>query len=118
MAGQLRDLREICIETGDTLAAVEAVQILGNDLGVEHLGARLGGVAVGGSRTGRQQAAAVRVVVVDAGGLGVAAGHLADHAGKRVGRKRRTGVAIAHTLVHKAPERIKHGERIGPKPAR
>jgi nicotinamidase-related amidase len=28
------------------------------------------------------------------------------------------GVDYAYTLVHKAPERIKHGERIGPKPAR
>ena len=28
------------------------------------------------------------------------------------------GVNYAYTLVHKAPERIKHGERIGPKPAR
>lgn len=27
------------------------------------------------------------------------------------------GVDYAYTLVHKAPERIKHGERIGPKPA-
>jgi nicotinamidase-related amidase len=28
------------------------------------------------------------------------------------------GVDYAYTLVHKAPERVKHGERIGPKPAR
>jgi nicotinamidase-related amidase len=28
------------------------------------------------------------------------------------------GVDYAYTLVHKAPERYKHGERIGPKPAR
>jgi nicotinamidase-related amidase len=28
------------------------------------------------------------------------------------------GVDYAYTLVHKAPERFKHGERIGPKPAR
>jgi len=28
------------------------------------------------------------------------------------------GVDYAYTLVHKAPERVKHGERIGPKPAK
>lgn len=28
------------------------------------------------------------------------------------------GVDYAYTLVHKAPERVKHGERIGPRPAR
>jgi nicotinamidase-related amidase len=28
------------------------------------------------------------------------------------------GVDYAYTLVHKAPERFKHGERIGPRPAR
>jgi nicotinamidase-related amidase len=28
------------------------------------------------------------------------------------------GVDYAYTLVHKAPERVKHGERTGPKPAR
>lgn len=28
------------------------------------------------------------------------------------------GVDYAYTLVHKAPERVKHGPRIGPKPAR
>jgi nicotinamidase-related amidase len=28
------------------------------------------------------------------------------------------GVDYAYTLVHKAPERFKHGERIGPKPAK
>jgi nicotinamidase-related amidase len=28
------------------------------------------------------------------------------------------GVDYAYTLVHKAPERVKHGERIGPNPAR
>ena len=28
------------------------------------------------------------------------------------------GVDYAYTLVHKTPERIKHGERIGPKPAK
>jgi len=28
------------------------------------------------------------------------------------------GADYAYTLVHKAPERVKHGERIGPKPAR
>jgi nicotinamidase-related amidase len=28
------------------------------------------------------------------------------------------GVDYAYTLVHKAPERAKHGERIGPRPAR
>ena len=28
------------------------------------------------------------------------------------------GVDYAYTLVHKAPERVKHGQRIGPKPAK
>ena len=28
------------------------------------------------------------------------------------------GVDYAYTMVHKAPERVKHGERIGPKPAK
>jgi hypothetical protein len=28
------------------------------------------------------------------------------------------GVDYAYTLVHKANERVKHGERIGPKPAK
>ena len=28
------------------------------------------------------------------------------------------GVDYAYTLVHKAPERVKHGDRIGPKPAK
>jgi len=28
------------------------------------------------------------------------------------------GVDYAYTLVHKSPERVKHGERIGPKPAK
>jgi nicotinamidase-related amidase len=28
------------------------------------------------------------------------------------------GVDYAYTLVHKAPERVKHGERIGPNPAK
>ena len=28
------------------------------------------------------------------------------------------GVDYAYTLVHKAPERVKHGERIGPKPVK
>ncbi len=28
------------------------------------------------------------------------------------------GVDYAYTLVHKAPERVKHGERIGPKAAK
>jgi hypothetical protein len=28
------------------------------------------------------------------------------------------GVDYAYTMVHKAPERVKHGERIGPNPAK
>jgi hypothetical protein len=28
------------------------------------------------------------------------------------------GVDYAYTHVHKAPERVKHGERIGPNPAK
>ena len=27
------------------------------------------------------------------------------------------GVDYAYTMVHKAPERVQHGERIGPRPA-
>jgi hypothetical protein len=28
------------------------------------------------------------------------------------------GVDYAYTMVHKAPERVAHGERIGPNPAK
>ena len=28
------------------------------------------------------------------------------------------GVDYAYTMVHKAPERVQHGQRIGPKPAK
>ncbi|MFX9532878.1 hydrolase, partial [Acinetobacter baumannii] len=28
------------------------------------------------------------------------------------------GVDYAYTMVHKAPERVTHGERIGPNPAK
>jgi hypothetical protein len=28
------------------------------------------------------------------------------------------GVDYAYTMVHKAPERVQHGERIGPNPAK
>ena len=84
----------------EPLAGVDRVLVLVGLLGVEDFGAGLRVRAVGGA--GREQFAVVGFVVVHAGGAGVAAGHLGDHAGEGVGGDGRLGVGEVDAVADQA----------------